>query len=63
MNNSDKVYTEIYKVESSVAFSIIFLGSSKGAAVVLCLHHSVKKSAENPKQSREDNGKIITYDL
>lgn len=42
MNHLDKVYTEIYKVERTVAFSVVFLRSSKVAAVVLCLHHSVR---------------------
>lgn len=42
MNHFDKFYTGTYKVERSVAFNIVFLGSSKVAAVVPCLHHSVR---------------------
>jgi len=42
MNHVGKVCTELYKGMRSVVLSIIFLGSGKVAALVLCLHHSAR---------------------
>lgn len=64
MNHLDKFYTGIYKVERSVVFNIVFLGSSEVAVVVLCLHHCVRNLERiQNKAGREDNGNIVTCDL
>lgn len=63
MNHLDKVYTEIYKVERTVAFSVVFLRSSKVAAVVLCLHHSVRNLQRTQNRAGRIMKKIITCNL
>lgn len=42
MNHSDKVHTEIYREICSIQHCISCISSSKVAAVVLCLHRSVR---------------------